>query len=253
MNATWVTVSASAIALSTVLGGVLGLLLRRVPHRYNDITLGGAAGVMLGAAILGLLVPSSLLPGRFTLPMVATGVAAGAVLVSLLDRITPHLHHLTGLDGEHHAGNRGVNRILLFVTAIATHKLPEGLAAGVSFGTNNPGDIITVVGSITLQNIPEAMVVVAPLLSIGVSMRRTLLISLGIGLVSMTGTFMGSQLVHFSTAAMPFLLAFAGGAMLYVISDEMIPETHSHGYEKPATFSLLAGFLLVLIAQRLFA
>ena len=121
----------------------------------------------------------------------------------------------------------------------------------MSFGTGELGDILTVSGSIALQNIPEAMVIVAPLLAVGVSMKRTLLISLGIGLISMTGTLLGYALISITAVILPLFLSFAGGTMLYVISDEMIPETHSHGFEKQATFATITGFLLVLILQHL--
>ncbi len=166
-----------AVGFSTVFGSIAGLLIRRIPHRYNDAVLGIAAGVMLAAAVLGLIVPAAEFPVKFSLAMTVGGVVAGALVVSFLDRVTPHLHRLAGLDREKHPADRGVNRVLLFVSAIAIHKLPEGLAAGVSLGTENLGDVITVAGSISLQNIPEAMVIVAPLLAVGVTMWRTILIS----------------------------------------------------------------------------
>ncbi len=240
-----------AVGFSTVFGSIAGLLIRRIPHRYNDAVLGIAAGVMLAAAVLGLIVPAAEFPVKFSLAMTVGGVVAGALVVSFLDRVTPHLHRLAGLDREKHPADRGVNRVLLFVSAIAIHKLPEGLAAGVSLGTENLGDVITVAGSISLQNIPEAMVIVAPLLAVGVTMWRTILISLSIGVVSMAGTLLGFFMVSQSVAVMPFMLAFAGGTMLYVVSDEMIPETHSHGFEKGATFALLSGFLLILVIHQL--
>ena len=240
-----------AIGFSTFFGTLGGLFIRKIPHKYNDMILGGASGIMLGAAILGLIVPASEIKGKYTLLMVIAGVIAGALLVSILDKVTPHLHRLAGLDQEDHTHNTGVSRILLFIAAIAIHKFPEGLAAGVSFGTGELGDILTVSGSIALQNIPEAMVIVAPLLAVGVSMKRTLLISLGIGLISMTGTLLGYALISITAVILPLFLSFAGGTMLYVISDEMIPETHSHGFEKQATFATITGFLLVLILQHL--
>ena len=243
-------ISALAVGLSTVAGAAAGLLIRRIPHKYNDLILGSAAGIMLAAAILGLIVPATEAEVEFALPMMTAGVLAGAVLISFLDRIVPHLHKLAGIDTEKHPDPHGAGKILLFVTAVAIHKFPEGLAAGASFGTGDPGDIITVTGSIALQNIPEALVIVAPLLSIGMSVRKTVLIASGIGIVSMLGTIAGYFMVTIAVMIQPFVLAFAGGTMLYVISDEMIPETHAHGYEKQATFSLISGFLLVIILQK---
>jgi len=245
-------ISALAMCLSTVAGTAGGLLIRKVPHKFNDAILGTASGIMLAAAVLGLILPATQAGAlSWALPLTAAGVLLGALLVSMLDRITPHLHRLAGLDQESHAHNAGVGKVLLFVAAIAIHKLPEGLAAGVSFGTGVPGDVLTVTGSLALQNIPEAMVIAAPLLSIGVSSRRTLGISFGIGLVSIAGIGLGYGLISVAAGVLPLILAFAGGAMLYVISDEMIPETHAHGNEKLATFSMILGFLFVLLAQRI--
>lgn len=244
-------ITALAVGISTVAGTGVGVLIRKIPHKYNDLILGCASGIMLAAAILGLIIPAAEGPVKTALPMTVIGVLAGAALVSVLDRITPHLHKLAGLDQETHANNAGTGKVLLFISAIAIHKLPEGLAAGVSFGTGDTGDILTVAGSIALQNIPEAIVIVAPLLAIGVTIRRTLLISIVIGGISMLGMGIGYGLISITGTLMPFFLSFAGGTMLYVISDEMIPETHSHGFEKQATFSMLGGFLLVLILQKI--
>ena len=232
------------------MAGVLaGLLFRHIPHRLNDIVLGFAAGVMLAASILGLIAPAFEVQGGILLAL--CGTFAGAGLISILDRLVPHLHRIAGIDTETHRSNGSIGKALLFVTAIALHKIPEGLATGVSFGTGDIGDIITVAGSMSLQNIPEAIVIVTPLFAIGVAEGRILCISLAIAAVSVASVLAGCALTAVFAGAMPFMLASAGGAMLYVISDEMIPETHSHGYEKPATFALISGLLLVIILQRL--
>ena len=247
-------IMAFAIGLSTVVGAVAGLLLRKIPHRHHDMILGTAAGIMLAAAVLGLILPAAEMELPGALWMTVTGAGIGALLISVLDRITPHLHHIAGLDHpqeEQHAASGSMSKTLLFISAIALHKIPEGLAAGVSFGTGDLSDILTVSGSIALQNIPEAMVIIVPLLAIGVSIRRTLLISGGIGLISMVSTVAGFGLVSVMQNMLPLILSLAGGAMLYVISDEMIPETHAHGYEKQATFSLIAGFMLIVVLQQL--
>ena len=230
-------------------GVLVGLLFRHVPHRLNDIVLGFAAGVMLAASILGLIAPAFEVQGGILLAL--CGTFAGATLISMLDRLVPHLHRIAGIDTETHRSNGSIGKALLFVTAIALHKIPEGLATGVSFGTGDIGDIITVAGSMSLQNIPEAIVIVTPLFAIGVAAGRIVCISLAIAAVSVASVLAGCALTAVFAGAMPFMLASAGGAMLYVISDEMIPETHSHGYEKPATFALISGLLLVIILQRL--
>ena len=206
---------------------------------------------MLAAATVGLLAPAFASSGSLALPV--AGVLFGAAAISLLDRAVPHLHRLAGVDYEEHRSNGSISKSLLFVAALALHKLPEGLATGVSFGTGNVGDVMTVAGAISLQNIPEAFVIVAPLFAVGVRPARVLAISLGIALFSMISVLCGYALVSAFVGALSFFLASAGGAMLYVISDEMIPETHAHGYEKSATFSLIAGFLLVLVLQRMFS
>lgn len=240
-----------SIGASTVFGASAGVLVRKLPHKFHDIMLGTASGIMLAAAVLGLIAPAVECKVRGALAMSVAGVFVGAVIVSVLDKITPHLHRLAGVDQEQHTNNTGVAKTLLFITAIAIHKVPEGLAAGVSFGTGELNDILTVSGSITLQNIPEAMVIIAPLLTIGVSLKRTILISAGIGFASMISTLCGYALVSIFSSALPFILSLAGGTMLYVVSDEMIPETHSHGFEKESTFALIAGFMLIVVLQNI--
>ncbi|MBQ1281439.1 MAG: ZIP family metal transporter, partial [Oscillospiraceae bacterium] len=140
-----------------------------------------------------------------------------------------------------------LDKVILFVLAIAIHNLPEGIAAGVGFGSGSTADALLIAGGIALQNIPEGMVIIAPMLAAGVSPRRTFLIALATGLVEVAGTFLGYFAVTVAASILPFALAFAGGTMLYVISDEMIPETHAHGSERGATYSLLAGFCLMLV------
>ena len=234
---------------STVLGVLSGLAFRKIPHRLNDIVLGFAAGVMLAAAMLGLMAPAFEESGGFLAPLL--GTFAGALIISLLDRIVPHLHRIAGLDSSDSANDR--SKALLFTAAIALHKIPEGLASGVSFSSENIGSILTVASSLSLQNIPESIVIVAPLMMAGVSIKRTIAISFAIAAISMAAVLAGIALAAAFAGCAPFLLASAGGAMLYVISHEMIPETHSHGYEKPATFALIAGLLLVIIVQKLLA
>jgi ZIP family zinc transporter len=172
---------------------------------------------------------------------------AGALFLNILDFVTPHLHTITGLDPEEHKNNATLNHVLLFVMAIALHKLPEGMAAGVSMcpsdGTTDWGVSV----GIAIQNIPEGMVIIAPLLVAGVSSARTFGISIAIGLLEILGVLIGFALGTASEAFLPVMLGFAGGAMLYVTSDEMIPETHAHGYQKQATYALLLGFITMLL------
>jgi ZIP family zinc transporter len=239
-----------AIAGSSVLGVLAGLAIRQVPHRLNDIILGFAAGIMLAASVLGLLAPAMDSAGFGESVLVAGGAFGGAAICSLLDRLVPHLHRLAGLDLEEHRTNGSIGKVLLFVAAIALHKIPEGLATGVSFGTGEVKDVLTVAGAMTLQNVPESLVIVAPLFAIGVRTPRVVALSFAIALISVVSVLGGCFLVSFFSRTVPLLLGCAGGAMLYVVSDEMIPETHAHGHEKPATFALIAGLLTVLVFQR---
>ena len=240
-----------SVGCSTTIGVLLGLAVRSLPHKWNDVVLGFSAGVMLAAACVGLLA-SAFAPDASSIALALAGTLTGAGIISLLDRFTPHLHRLAGIDFEAHRNNGSIAKTLLFVAALALHKIPEGLAVGVSFGTGDIGDVLTVAGAISVQNIPEAFVIVAPLFAIAVAPVRIILISLAIALVSIVCVLSGYALVSAFAGALPFLLAAAGGAMLYVISDEMIPESHAHGFEKPATFALIAGVLLVLSLQNLF-
>ena len=139
--------------------------------------------------------------------------------------------------------------MLLFVTAIAIHNLPEGLAAGVGFGTGDNTQAVIIALGIAIQNIPEGMVIIGPMLASGISPRRTFLLASMTGIVEVLGTLIGYFAVSISSAILPFALAFAGGTMLYVISDEMIPETHAHGHERGATYALLVGFCLMLVTD----
>jgi len=132
--------------------------------------------------------------------------------------------------------------------AIAIHKLPEGLATGVSYN-GDKGNAFAITLTIALQNIPEGMVVVTPLLMAGVRFLNTALIAVAVALLEVAGVFAGYYIGDISSALLPFMLSVAGGAMLYVISDEMIPETHSHGFQKPATYALVAGVLAMLFIE----
>ncbi|MBQ4509804.1 MAG: ZIP family metal transporter, partial [Clostridia bacterium] len=121
----------------------------------------------------------------------------------------------------------------------------------VGFGSGNDTQALIIAGGIALQNIPEGMVIIGPMLSSGVSRKKTFLIAMGTGLVEVIGTLIGYFAVSIASAILPFALAFAGGTMLYVISDEMIPETHAHGEQRGATYALLVGFCLMLVFDTL--
>mgnify|MGYP004630635501 FL=1 len=232
-----------------MIGSLLGFGIKELPHKWNDTVLGYCAGVMLAASTLGLIVPAFEL-GTTPWWFVVMGVMAGALFLNVLDLVTPHLHHITGLDAEEHRNNSTLNHIMLFVMAIAIHKFPEGIAAGVSMSEGEETSWTVSLG-IALQNIPEGMVIIAPLLLAGVTRIRTFVISIAIGLLEIVGVWTGFAMGNVSAAMLPAMLGFAGGAMLYVTSDEMIPETHAHGYQKQATYALLLGFMTLLLLEKL--
>ena len=242
-----VILTALGVGGATIIGALLGFAFKKPSHKFNDIVLSFAAGVMLAAAVIGLVLPSLEYGGKLAILVTIAGLFCGALCLNLIDKLVPHLHKLTGLDQEAHPDQTAqLNKVLVFVIAIAIHNLPEGIAAGVSFGTGDAVQALTVAGGIALQNIPEGMVIIAPMIAAGMSHKRTFVIALATGIVEVIGTFIGYFAVSISTVILPFALAFAGGTMLYVISDEMIPETHAHGNERGATYALLAGFSLML-------
>ena len=240
-----VALTALGVGSATVIGSLLGFAFKKISHRFSDIVLSFAAGIMLAAAVLGLILPSLDYGGRFGILITVAGIFAGALGLNLIDKLVPHLHKLMGPDLEDH-NNANLNKVLLFVLAIGIHNLPEGIAAGVGFGAGDDSQALLIAGGIALQNIPEGMVIIAPMLAAGVSKKKTLLCALATGVVEVIGTFVGFFAVNVATVILPFALAFAGGTMLYVISDEMIPETHAHGSQRGATYALLVGFCVML-------
>ena len=240
-----VLLTALGVGGATMIGSVIGFLFKKQSPQFADIVLSFAAGVMLAAAVLGLVLPSLDYGGKYGLLITIAGIFTGAFCLNLIDRVVPHLHKLMGTDTEPH-NNANLSKVLLFVTAIAIHNLPEGIAAGVGFGSGDTSQALIIAGGIALQNIPEGMVIIGPMLAAGVSPRKTFISAMVTGLVEVAGTLMGYFAVSIASALLPFALAFAGGTMLYVISDEMIPETHAHGSERGATYALLVGFCIML-------
>ncbi len=245
-----VLLTALGVGGATVMGSLIGFLFKNISHKFSDMVLSFAAGVMLAAAVLGLVLPSLEYGGRYGLLITIAGIFVGAVSLNLIDKLVPHLHRLVGSDIEPHH-NANLSKVLLFVTAIAIHNLPEGIAAGVGFGSGDAAQALIISGGIALQNIPEGMVIIGPMLAAGVSRRKTFVCAMITGLVEVIGTLIGYFAVSIASAVLPFALAFAGGTMLYVVSDEMIPETHAHGNERGATYALLIGFCVMLLTDTL--
>ena len=241
-----VLLTALGVGGATIIGAAIGFLFKNASHKFSDIVMSFAAGVMLAAAIVGLILPSLEYGGKWGLLITVLGIFAGAVCLNFVDKLVPHLHRMMGSEIEDH-NNANLSQVLLFVMAIGIHNLPEGIAAGVGFGSGNTAQALIIAGGIALQNIPEGMVIIAPMLAAGVSKKKTFIAAMVTGLVEVVGTLIGYFAVSLATEVLPFALAFAGGTMLYVISDEMIPETHAHGGERGATYALLVGFCLMLV------
>jgi ZIP family zinc transporter len=233
-----------AAGLATSLGVIpIFFLKKNLSEKQLDMALGFAAGVMLSATVFSLIVPSLQLGG---ITVTVIGILLGAVVLDLMDMFIPHDHFFKG-----HEGPKSVLRkVWLFVIAITLHNFPEGMAVGVSFGSGTSEMIkngLVVAIAIGLQNIPEGTATAVSFLKAGYSKKRAFWLSTFSGLVEPIGGIIGATFIVLMKPALPFFLLFAGGAMLYVISDEIIPETHSHGYERVATFSFIAGFLVMMI------
>ena len=249
-----VLLTALGVGGATVIGAAIGFIFKKATHKFADIVLAFAAGIMLAAAIFGLIIPSIESGMKYgvaiSLLITVGGIFAGAICLNLVDKLVPHLHKLAGDDIESHKSTN-LSKVLLFVTAIAIHNLPEGIAAGVGFGSGDTTQAMVIAGGIALQNIPEGMVIIGPMLAAGVKPSKTFWCAMFTGFVEVIGTLIGYFAVSVSAVILPFALAFAGGTMLYVISDEMIPETHAHGSERGATYALLVGFCVMLITDTL--
>ena len=246
----YVFLTAIGVGGATIIGAIIGFAFKNLSHKFSDIVLSFAAGVMLAAAVLGLILPSIEYGGKWGIIVAVAGIFAGALSLNLIDKLVPHLHKLAGADIESHgSANTNLGKVMLFVLAIAIHNLPEGIAAGVGFGSGNTSQAFLIAGGIALQNIPEGMVIIAPMLSAGIKPGKTFFIAMLTGLVEVVGTLLGYFAVNIASVILPFALAFAGGTMIYVVSDEMIPETHAHGSERGATYALLVGFCLMLVSD----
>ena len=246
-----VLLTAIGVGAATVFGALLGFIFKNISHKFSDIVLSFAAGVMLAASVLGLILPSIEYGGKFGIVITIVGIFAGAICLNLIDKLVPHLHKLTKTSAESKHSS-STHKVLLFVVAIAIHNLPEGIAAGIGFGSGDISQALIIAGGIALQNIPEGMVIIGPMLSVGIKPSRTFLLASVTGLIEIIGTLIGYFAVSISTAILPFALSFAGGTMLYIISDEMIPETHAHGNQRSATYALLVGFCFMLLIDTMF-
>lgn len=243
---TIVILTALGVGGATVIGALLGFLFKNASQKFSNILMAFAGGIMLSAAVLGLILPSLNYGGEFKLLITILGIFVGALCLNLIDKITPHLHKMIGKDIEEHKATN-LNRVLLFVIAIAIHNLPEGIAAGVGFGSESQTQGLLIALGIALQNVPEGMVIIAPMIAAGVSKKKTFLIASITGLIEVVGTFLGYFAIKIATVILPFALAFAGGTMLYVVSDEILLENYPNQSRRHITFSFLIGFCVMLV------
>lgn len=242
---------AGSLAAGLMTGvGALPVLAGRVPSpAMRDTMLGFAAGVMLTASFFSLIVPAiEVTPGIYGAGMApaliaATGVLLGMGAVAWLNQALPHEHFISGREGP---ATESVRRIWLFIIAITLHNFPEGLAVGVGFGSGDTGNGIALAVGIGLQNLPEGLAVAVALAGEGYGRARAVWFATLTGLVEPLGGVLGAGVVSIAEPLLPWGLVFAAGAMLYVISHEIIPETHRRGYQNKATLGLAVGLVTML-------
>jgi ZIP family zinc transporter len=248
-------VASLAAGSATAIGALPVLFGKHVSRSVNDTMLGFAAGVMLAASFFSLIVPGlEIARGIFvhqsTVALAVTaGVLLGSGFVGLLNEVVPHEHFEQGREGPEQWEAR---RVWLFVLAITLHNLPEGLAVGVGFGDGNIAVGTKLATGIGLQNVPEGLAVVLALLSIGYSRAQAFAVAALTGLVEPVTGFAGAYAVSLSRLLLPWAMTFAAGAMIYVISHEIIPETHRHGSHKMATLGLMAGLATMMLLDTAF-
>ncbi|MDO6459339.1 ZIP family metal transporter [Granulosicoccaceae sp. 1_MG-2023] len=238
-----------AAGMMTAVGGFGVYAVRELSQRLEDGLLSFAAGVMLAASFFSLILPAIEFGTDFyhneslAVLIVSLAILAGAFGLFWLHKHLPHEHFNTGHEGP---ASETISRIWLFIFAITLHNFPEGMAVGVGFANGDTANGFSLATGIGLQNVPEGFAVAISLLSIGYSRTRAFLIASLTGLAEPIGGLFGSALVSVSGPMMPIALALSAGAMLFIISDEIIPETHRRGFETVATFSLLAGFVCMM-------
>ncbi|MBY6063563.1 ZIP family metal transporter [Pseudidiomarina sediminum] len=250
MELVWIAFVASFITGAlTAVGAVPVWFGKRPSEAFNDTLLGFAAGVMLAASFFSLIIPgidiATELYGDGPLPalIAVIGILMGGGAIAVMDRFTPHEHFVSGPEG---LPAKKLSGIWLFVFAIAIHNLPEGLAVGVAYGSSANDAAFSLALGIGLQNIPEGLAVAVGLLAVGYSRRKSFAVAALTGLIEPIGGLIGGIFVNVSQVLLPWGLVFAAGAMLFVISHEIIPETHRRGHHQRATAGLMVGLVVML-------
>lgn len=244
------TGASAAAGLATGAGALPVLAIRGISGRLESGFLGFAAGVMLAASFFSLILPGleaageSGLSPAWSAATIGAAILLGAAMLQLLNAYAPHEHFIIGPSGT--AANSRLQRIWLFVIAITLHNFPEGLAVGVSFGGGDMANGTTTAFGIGLQNVPEGLAVAISLASVGYSRLFAVVAAMLTGLIEPLGGFIGIAAVSFSEPLLPWGLGFAAGAMIWVVSSEIIPETHREGHQGTATAALMIGLTLML-------
>lgn len=232
--------------LMTALGAVPVFFTKNVSQKLLDVMLGFAAGIMLSATCFSLVMPSiEYGGGDFKAVMITSaGIVLGAFIIDMIDKFSPHEHLI---DKRREGVSSSLSQIWLFIIAITIHNFPEGMATGVGFGTENIGDGLALALGIGIQNMPEGLAVALSLMREKYSVRYAFIVATLTGLVEPVGAVLGFGLVNIFKPVLPVVLASAAGAMLFVICDEIIPETHSKGYEREATYGIIFGFVIMMV------
>lgn len=248
-NVGYALLGGTAGFVATALGALLAIGLRDISARTQDSMLGFAAGMMLAASSFSLILPG-LAAGReifgngaLAAATVVVGLALGVLLMLGLDYFTPHEHESTGPCGPDH---QRISRIWLFVLAIVLHNIPEGMAVGVSFAEGDMSVGLPLSAAIAIQDIPEGLAVALALRTIGLSPWRSVLVAGASGLMEPLGAIVGLGISSGMAIAYPVSLGLAAGAMIFVVSHEVIPETHRNGHQTPATVGLMGGFAVMM-------
>lgn len=237
--------------LATGVGALPALFLKDISQRLFNSMLGAAAGVMLAATAFSLLVPGidygeQIWPGK-GLWVVSVGMLIGALFLHFADEKLPHLH----FDAVGDDSLNSLQKISLFIVAITIHNFPEGMSVGVSFGSGDMNNGLVLSIAIALQNLPEGLAVALPLVGLGYNKWKAVALATMTGLVEPVGGLLGITMVTIFSTVLPIAMGFAAGAMLFVISEEIIPETHAKGRSRIATFSLMVGFIIMMILDRM--
>ncbi|MDD5215113.1 MAG: ZIP family metal transporter [Methylococcales bacterium] len=244
--------TASILAgLATGIGALPALWFKNISDNLFNSMLGGAAGVMLAATAFSLLVPgleygNAMWTGK-GIYIVSFGMIIGALFLHYADKQLPHIH----FDSLSETQFNSLKKIWLFIIAITIHNFPEGMSVGVSFGAGDLHNGLVLAGAIALQNIPEGLAVALPLVGLGFNKWKAVGIATLTGLVEPVGGLLGITMVTVFEPILPIAMGFAAGAMLFVISEEIIPETHSKGRSRCATFSLMGGFIIMMMLDNL--